>query len=69
VQSVCALLASFDYVSSHIPLLFLSFAVVSAFAEARPATAAEEHGHDPSKDHQHQARDGTVRMSLDEENN
>jgi hypothetical protein len=68
VQSVGALLASFDCVSSHVPVLVLLFAVVAAFAEARAATAAYEHGQDPNKNHHHRARDGKMGSLLDKEN-
>lgn len=69
VQSISALLASFDHVSLHVPVLFLSYAVLASFAEAWATTAAQEHRHDPSEHQQHQARNGECGSFLDEENN
>ena len=67
VQSVSALLASFDYVSLHVPVLFLSFPVLASFAETWAATAAQDHCHDPSEHQQHQARNGEIGSFLDKE--
>ena len=69
VQSAGTLLASFDYIFLHVPMLFLSCPMLSSFAEAWAATAAQEHCHDPSEHQQHQARNGECGLFLDEENN
>ena len=67
VQSVGAPFAGFSYVSSHVPMIFLSFAVLVSFAEAWASTAAHQHCHQPSEYQQYQARNGEVGSFLDKE--
>jgi hypothetical protein len=69
VQSVGAPFAGFSYVSSHVPMIFLSFAVLVSFAEAWASTAAHQRCHGPNEHQQHQARNGEVGSFLDKENN